>query len=106
MTHRRDWLGALVGILTFLVGIALLTYTFKVALELFSISPAESIGIKKGEPIDPAITVNLTVYLVQRTILLLFMCFIASLITNRGIRLYTSRRDAATVEASPKSEAA
>lgn len=92
MTQRRDWLGALTGIATFLVGIALLGLTFKLAFDLFTVPPEQSIGLRQGQPIDVNETLRLALRLVVRILMLLFMCFVASLIASRGIKMYSARR--------------
>ncbi|MBL8086584.1 MAG: hypothetical protein JNM85_00775 [Chthonomonas sp.] len=95
MRSGRDWVGSLVGIGTFVLGIVLLAVTFKIAIELFSTPPEVAVGIKKGEPIDVGATARLGMWLTMRVVMLLLMCFISSVITSRGIKLYSARREAA-----------
>ena len=91
MKEGKDWLGAIVGILVFLLGIALLSYTFFLAFQLFSTPPEEALGMQKGQVIDLNASLAMGIRLLFRVFVLLLMCFIASLVANRGIKIYGSR---------------
>ncbi len=80
--------GALVGLLTFGVGIAMLAITFTYAFEVFRKPPTEAIGIQANQPLDVNETGRLGITLVYRILLLLVMCLLASVIASRGIKLY------------------
>lgn len=103
MRVGRDWFGALIGLATFLVGVALLLMTFKIAFDIFGQPSAEAVGIERGKAIDVNETARLGSQLVVRIIMLLVMCFVASLIANRGIKLYSSSLTTHPVE--PKTPA-
>ncbi|MBL8041115.1 MAG: hypothetical protein JNM04_07175 [Chthonomonas sp.] len=93
MQARRDWLGALTGIIVFLCGVALLVWTFQLAYQLFATPVEAALGVQGKEPINLETTPALAVRLIFRVVMLLLMCFIASLIANRGIKLYWHRVD-------------
>jgi flagellar biosynthesis protein FlhB len=107
MQPRRDWLGAVTGIFVFLCGVALLVWTFQLAYQMFSTPVEAALGVQGKEPINLETTPALAIRLVFRVVMLLLMCFIASLIANRGIKLYWHRVDHAppaepTPESAPK----
>jgi hypothetical protein len=85
---KRDPVGLIVGILTFLGGIALLYLTFQQAFILFQRSPADALGIQPNKPVDGNVTAQAAIALFGRIFVLLLMCVIASIVCNRGIRLY------------------
>lgn len=88
---RRDWLGGLVGIATFLVGIALLLFVFKLAFDTFTEPVTSALGLQPGEKVELEKTGELGIALVVRLVMLFAMCVIASLIASRGIKLYAQR---------------
>jgi flagellar biosynthesis protein FlhB len=90
-TPRRDWLGGLVGIATFLVGIALLLFVFKLAFDTFTEPVNSALGLQPGEKVELEKTGQLGVALIVRVVMLFVMCIIASLIASRGIKLYAQR---------------
>lgn len=89
---RKDYLGTLVSLLVFLAGIAMLMFVFKTALDLFSIPPENAVGIKKTEPFTAETAGRSGMQLVWRIVLMLIMSIIASIIANRGIRLYSEAK--------------
>lgn len=89
------------GLATFVLGIALLGMTFKFAFELFTMPVESSLGLEKGKPMDVSETGRLGMALLVRVVMLLLMCVIASLIANRGVKMYSSRVDGLL---EPKSE--
>lgn len=92
MSHDRDRFGSVVGILTFLGGIALLAGTFAWAYGLFSLPPEQAIGIRQGKTLDLNEAGRSGMVLLFRLALLLTMCFVGSVIANRGIKLYHASR--------------
>ena len=90
--HRPDWLGGLVGILTFLGGIGLLLLTFNLAYHMFSVPPSQALGVRQDAPVDFAKTGESFVGVVGRVLLLLVMSAVGSVIANRGIKLYGESR--------------
>lgn len=90
--QRSDWLGGLVGILIFLVGVGLLLLTFKLAFDMFSVRPEVALGVDKKVPVDLARTGESFMGVVARILLLLVMSVVGSVIANRGIRLYAESR--------------
>lgn len=89
---KPDWLGGVVGILTFLGGIGLLLLTFRYAFDLFSVPPERALQVKKETPVDLARTGESFVGIVGKILLLLVMSAIGSVIANRGIKLYAESR--------------
>lgn len=88
MTPRRDWFGALVGLATFLGGVALLLLTFRLAYDLFTVPPERALGAQPGQALDlPMAGQSLTTILL-RVLLLIVMAAVGSLIANRGVSLY------------------
>lgn len=93
--------GRLLGILAFLIGIALLGYVFMTAHSMFT---SDKYGLNSGSASKPAVTItskaqpaqnpavnqlgNSALSLVFRLSLLLLMTFISSAIATRGINLY------------------
>jgi hypothetical protein len=92
MKERREWTGILVGILTFLVGIAIVVFVFSQALSLFQTPPEQALGLKAGKPLDANEAGRSGIALIFRIFLLLVMCWIGSVIANRGIKLYSESR--------------
>lgn len=90
--RRPDWLGGLVGILTFLIGVGLLLFTFQRAFAMFSIEPAQALGVTPGGKVDLAKTGESFVWVVGRILFLLVMSAVGSVIANRGIKLYAESR--------------
>jgi hypothetical protein len=86
-THR-DFLGSVFGLLVFLGGIALLLLTFRFAFQMFETSPEKTLQIKPTQAINLAVTGSNLVGVLLRTLLLIVMAFVSSLIANRGISLY------------------
>ncbi len=86
--NRREGIGLVVGVLTFLGGVALLLFTFQLALVLFSTPPSEALQIQEKTPLDPGKIGQSAVVLLSRIAGILMMCIIGSVISNRGIRLY------------------
>lgn len=95
---RRDALGSVLGLLTFLGGVALLLATFRLAYGMFLTPPSEALGVHPGHTLDlNTAGTNLT-GIVLRIILLLVMGVMGSVIANRGILLYTHSRGHHLVE--------
>ena len=89
---HSDWLGALIGFLTFVGGVALLLFTFKLAYEMFSIPPDRAIGLSKDNAVDFSKAGASLTNIAMRILLLLVMAGVGSMVANRGIRLYVSAR--------------
>lgn len=88
----RDAFGSVIGILVFLGGVALLLFTFRLAYDMFTVPPADALGIKAGQEIDGAAVGNRLTTIILRVILLLVMGVMGSLVANRGIALYSQSR--------------
>ena len=89
---HRDVLGTFVGLLTFLGGVALMVVVFSLAFQMFTMPPAETLGVQKGKAIDVSVAgANLT-GVVIKILLLVAMGLMGSLIANRGIGLYAGAR--------------
>lgn len=98
---NRDPIGSLLGLLVFLGGVGLLTITFKLAFDQFSVPPSEALKLKEGQAIDLSATGNGLIGIVVRILTLLLMSIIGSLVANRGVHLYTACRGSG-IPASPQ----
>ncbi|MGV3617758.1 MAG: hypothetical protein ACO1SV_20730 [Fimbriimonas sp.] len=96
---RRDIPGSLLGILTFLGGVALLLLTFRLAYDLFTVPPQDALGLRGAKELDPAAAGNSLTAIVIRILLLFVMGFVGSMIANRGISLYSASRAGASPKA-------
>jgi hypothetical protein len=81
-----------VGVVTFLVGVALLLLTFKLAYDLFSVPPGNTLAVTADKAVDPTATGQNLINIVLRVLLLIVMGLVGSLIANRGISLFTGSR--------------
>ncbi len=91
MTEQRrpDWLGLMLGLIVFLVGIGMLVFTFFHASLLFATPPERLV---KKEDVDVAqIGMNFA-DVVLRIGYLLVMSAIGSMISSRGVRMYQAAR--------------
>lgn len=98
---RADALGLVVGFLTFLLGIALLLFTFKLAYDMFSVNPEIAMQAAKNEGIDVARAGESLASVLARFALLLIMAIVGSTVANRGIKLYVSARAVAPLTPEP-----
>jgi hypothetical protein len=88
----------------FLGGIVLLLWTFKLAFDMFSVSPAEAIQVSNKAPVELGKTAESFVRVVERILLLLVMSAVGSVIANRGIKLYAESRGHIGPPAPPKTK--
>ncbi len=89
---RPDWCGGLVGIAVFLVGVGLLLYTFRLALDILSVEPNKAMGIRPNEPVDIVRSGQSFLGLLQNVLVLTLMAGVGGLISARGVRLYGASR--------------
>ncbi len=98
---RGDWIGRLIGMLVFALGVALLVVVFYIAYGLFNTPPSAALGLKfTGDPKrDPSATMigSQFVWLLLRVAYLFIMSISGSLIANKGINLYFSSMQGAPV---------
>jgi hypothetical protein len=87
--RRRDWVGSIVGLGVFLLGIGLLVIVFQVARELFSRTPSQAVFVTPGKPLDMAKATNSVTTLVIQIITMLIMAIFGSVVANKGISLYS-----------------
>ena len=91
---HTDWIGRIMGMLVFLLGVALLIVVFFQAYRRFNAPPNQALGLQfTGNPkTDPTVTAIGTNFIgMMRQIVLLFLMAIAgSLIAQKGINLYFS----------------
>ncbi|AIE84130.1 hypothetical protein OP10G_0762 [Fimbriimonas ginsengisoli Gsoil 348] len=76
----------------FLGGVGLLLLVFRLAYEMFSVSPSDVLHIKGAKAIDFGTVGNSVTEIIVKILLLLVMGVCGSLIANRGILLYTHSR--------------
>ena len=89
---KREPVGSVLGLLTFLGGIGLLLLTFRLAYEMFEIPPSDALNIGQAKVLNPATVGNSLTVIIVRILLLLIMGVVGSLIANRGITLFTHSR--------------
>jgi len=92
VSSGKDRAGGWVGILTFLVGVAMLTVTFTIAYGLFQVPPEKALDLKPDQPLNVNDTGRAMIGLLFRIAMLLVMCWVGAVIANRGIKLYASGR--------------
>jgi len=106
--QSRNASGQVIGIVTFLGGVALLLLTFRIAYDLFQRPAADVLGIKAEQTVDVNFAGRSAVELIFRIALLLLMCIVGSVIANRGIRMYQAAigeiRPRAPIEEPPIAE--
>lgn len=89
--HRRG--SAPVGLLVFVLGVAMIGFAFYLAYQIFLVPPSVRLEAEPGKPIDiGTATESLTTVLV-RLLLLVAMAGFGSMIANRGIKLYASNSE-------------
>jgi hypothetical protein len=100
--QRPEWFGCMLGILVFICGILLLGFTFKLAVDLFSTPPEQSLGMPAGKPVNFEIAGQAFVGILRNILLLLLMALVGSLIANGGVKLYLAgRREIVTSKEGP-----
>ncbi len=108
ISARRHRGSAALGLLVFLVGVALIGFSFKLAYDLFLTPPEVAMRVTPGQPINIDQTAASLTQLVVRILILAVMAGLGSMIANRGIRLYAARPAPAQVaepkRAEPESE--
>jgi hypothetical protein len=87
-THR-DAVGSLIGILVFLGGVGLLALTFKLAYGLYTVPAEQALKLDQQKAIDVAATGNSLAGIILKTLLLLVMGLVSSVIASKGIQLYS-----------------
>lgn len=80
--------GGVFGLLTFLGGVALLLYVFRLALDVFTVAPSQAIGAKQGEALDVNVALNNLAGVGIRVVMLLVMAILGGLVAKWGIRMY------------------
>lgn len=90
--RRRDALSATFGLLTFLVGLALILFAFKLAYDIFTVPPRLAMEMKPGEPVALSKAADGMFQVVVRVVLLVAMAGFGSMVANRGIKLYAAER--------------
>jgi hypothetical protein len=89
---RRDWLGSLVGLAIIAGGMAILYSVFTQALHLFATPPNVAVQVVPGQPVKMESAVNSIFGVTLKVILLIIMAWLGSVITNRGIFLYSQSK--------------
>jgi hypothetical protein len=97
-------LGSVLGVLTFLGGVALMLLVFGLARDMFNTPPREALGLKPGEAIDLNLVGPTLVNIVIRIVLLIVMGLVGSLIANRGISLFTAARSRTVATTAPSED--
>ncbi|MCX6346152.1 MAG: hypothetical protein NT018_13955 [Armatimonadetes bacterium] len=82
--HRKDWVGRLLGIVIFLLGVGLLTFVFFAAYGFFS---ADVISARNSEPIANELGRS-AINVLAKIGYLVVMTIAGSLIAGKGVTLY------------------
>lgn len=85
--NRR--VGASLGIITFLAGVALLIFVFKLAYDVFAVAPEQAMSVGKGETLDVNQAIAKIGVILVRVIMLLVMAILGGAVANRGIKMFT-----------------
>ena len=93
--HRTGYTGPILGILTFAGGVALLAFTFKLAIDLFGTDPARLFDLQPGQTLDLSKAGVTLMGVIVKILLLLVMAIVSGVIANRGIKLYADSRHSA-----------
>ncbi len=101
---RGSITGSALGLFIFLVGVALLLFTFKQAFDMFSMPPQNALGIKPKEPLDIGQAGQSFVGLLIKVLLLALMGLMGSLIANRGVAMFAGSRIAPPKTAKSESD--
>ncbi|MDX2066003.1 MAG: hypothetical protein SFX74_09700 [Fimbriimonadaceae bacterium] len=86
----RTVIAPILGILTFLGGIALLLLTFRLAYDLYQ-QPVGNVLGTQGENVIPANAANALAGVLIRIVLLFTMGAMGSWIANRGVNMLTAQ---------------
>ncbi len=89
---KRDWLGSLVGLAIVVGGMAILYTVFREAMRLFATPPYVAVNVTPKQPIDVPSAFNSIFGVILKVILLIIMAWLGSVITNRGIFLYSQSK--------------
>ncbi|MBM3494331.1 MAG: hypothetical protein FJX72_08430 [Armatimonadetes bacterium] len=102
---RPDLLARLLGVLTFVGGLAIIAFVLKLGYGLYT-DPTLGHGLKPAKPTDPVWTgiVGGFVSLVVRILLLFLGSVCGSLIANKGLRLYVGALTSVQSASRPTSE--
>jgi nitric oxide reductase large subunit len=91
--HKRGSIStSILGVIVFLVGVALLAFTFKLAYDMFMVPPQDALGIKPKQPIDLGMAGQSFVGLIVKVLMLVVMGLMGSLIANRGVSMFAGSR--------------
>lgn len=90
---------AVVGLLVFLVGVALVVFAFKLAYEQFSVAPQVAVAGSSKEPLNLNGAVTNITQVVKNVLLLIVMAVIGSIVASAGVKLYSNHH-----KPSPKSK--
>ncbi|MCW5941148.1 MAG: hypothetical protein KIS66_02890 [Fimbriimonadaceae bacterium] len=91
-TGRPEWLGAVLGVATFVLGVYLLWQTFQWAHEILVQSPEQALKLDKDKAVDIGVAGQSLVSITQRLLALVLMAGIGSMIATRGVKLYLASR--------------
>jgi hypothetical protein len=89
--------GSVLGVLTFLGGVALYCLTFKLAYTMFSTDPMILFGVTKNKPLDLNGALATGMWVLVRILLLMVMAIVSGSIVKHGIHLYADSRSAKSI---------
>jgi hypothetical protein len=90
MSDSRTGIGAFLGITVFLGGASMVAATFWRALGFFSTPPEVRLGIKDGQPIDPAVAASSLSQVAIQVAVLVVMAMVGALLASQGVKLYAA----------------
>ena len=91
-TTERSGAGMVLGVVIFLIGVALLLLTFDLAYNMFTVPPSQAVVITDKGALDAAKSGQALVTVLVRVLLLIVMGIVGSLVANRGVHLFTGSR--------------
>ena len=89
---RTIWRGsAPVGLLVFVIGVAMIAFSFYLAFQIFLVPPSIRLEAEAGKPIDIGTSTESLTGVLIKLLLLVTMAGFGSMVANRGIKLYASK---------------
>lgn len=82
-----------VGLVSFLVGIAMILFAFYLAFQIFQVPPSIRMDAVPGKPVDIGNATESLVAVFVKIIVLVAMAGFGSMVANRGVKLYASNSD-------------
>lgn len=91
--NRPEWMGSILGVATFVLGVALLWMTFQWAYGVLTQTPAQTLGLKDGEAVDLNVAGRNFLGVLVKVMALVLMAGVGATIATRGVKLYMASRE-------------